>query len=107
MLITDLPKPGALDRKAAASLAGMASHPTQSGRYPGRHAIAGGRPCLLSAFYMAGMVAARTCPTFKEPYRATRAAGKPAKVVTGRRLVVLVNALVKDDKTFAENNLMA
>ena len=110
VLITDMPELGALDRKAAASLAGMAPHPTQSGGHPGRHAIAGGRPCLRTAFYMAGMVAARTCPTFKLPYRAMRDAGKPAKVVivaTGRRLVVLANALLKDDKTFAESNLMA
>jgi transposase len=110
VLITDMPELGSLDRKAAASLAGMAPHPTQSGAHPGRHAIAGGRPCLRTAFYMAGMVAARTCPTFKVPYRAMREAGKPAKVAivaTGRRLVVLANALLKDDKIFAESNLMA
>lgn len=110
VLITDMPELGRLDCKAAASLAGMAPHPTQSGAHPGRHAIAGGRPCLRTAFYMAGMVAARTCPTFKTPYKAMREAGKPAKVAivaTGRRLVVLANALVKDDKTFAESDLMA
>ncbi|MCJ2044018.1 IS110 family transposase, partial [Methylobacterium sp. J-078] len=54
--------------------------------------------------------AARTCPAFKVPYRAMRDAGKPAKVAIiamGRRLVVLANALVKDNKTFTESNLMA
>lgn len=108
VLITDMPELGALDRKAAASLAGMAPHPTQSGAQPGRHAIAGGRPCLRTAFYMAGMVAARACPVFKAPYRAMREAGKPAKVAivaTGRRLVVLANALIRDDKTFDQSDL--
>ncbi|MGX5774192.1 IS110 family transposase [Methylorubrum zatmanii] len=108
LLITDMPELGAIDRKAAASLAGMAPHPTQSGRHPGRHAIAGGRPCLRTAFYMAGMVAARACPAFTAPYKAMREAGKPAKVAivaTGRRLVVLANALVRDDKTFAESDV--
>lgn len=59
---------------------------------------------------MAGMVAARVCPTFKEPYRAMRAAGKPAKVAivaSGRRLIVLANALVRDDKTFDQSDLAA
>lgn len=108
VVITDMPELGTLDRKAAASLAGMAPHPTQSGAHPGRHAIAGGRPCLRTAFYMAGMVAARSCPAFREPYKAMRTAGKPAKVAivaSGRRLVVLANALVRDDTTFAASKL--
>ena len=49
LVVTDMPELGALDRKAAASLAGLAPHPDQSGRLPGRSAIAGGRPCLRSA----------------------------------------------------------
>lgn len=110
VLITDMPELGRLDRKAAASLAGLAPHPSQSGAGPGRHAIAGGRPCLRAAFYMAGMVAARACPAFRAPYRAMREAGKPAKVAivaTGRRLVVLANALIREDKTFPESTIGA
>ncbi len=110
VLITDMPELGRLDRKAAASLAGMAPHPSQSGAGPGRHAIAGGRPCLRAAFYMAGLVAARACPTFRGPYKAMREAGKPAKVAivaTGRRLVVLANALIREDKTFPESIIAA
>ncbi|GJE04683.1 hypothetical protein GMJLKIPL_6649 [Methylobacterium isbiliense] len=110
VLITDMPELGRIDRKAAASLADMAPHPSQSGAHPGRHAIAGGRPCLRTAFYMAGMVAARACPAFRKPYRAMRDAGKPAKlaiVATGRRLVTLANALIRDDKTFDQSNLLA
>ncbi len=36
VLITDMPELGRLDRKAAASLAGLAPHPSQSGAGPGR-----------------------------------------------------------------------
>jgi transposase len=110
LVVTDMPELGALDRKAAASLAGMAPHPEQSGPTPGRNAIAGGRPCLRSAFYMAGMVAARCDPRFREPYQAMRAAGKPAKVAIiaiGRRLVTLANALIREDKTFDESKLVS
>ncbi|MCJ2032616.1 IS110 family transposase [Methylobacterium sp. J-068] len=109
VLITDMPELGRLDRKAAASLAGMAPHPTQSGAHPGRHAIAGGRPCLRTAFYMAGMVAARTCPAFKAPYRAMRDAGNPAKLAIaapGRRLAVPPNPPIPAAKPFPESHLI-
>jgi transposase len=103
VVIADMPELGSLDRKAAASLAGMAPHPDQSGALPGRHAISGGRPCLRTAFYMAGMVAARCDPRFRAQYRALREAGKPPKVAivaTGRRLVTIANALIREDITF-------
>lgn len=106
VVLADMPELGRLDKKTAASLAGMAPHPDQSGPRPGRNAISGGRPCLTTAFYMAGMVAARCDPRFKATYRAMRAAGKPPKlaiVATGRRLVVIANALIREDITFAES----
>ena len=106
VVIADMPELGSLDRKAAASLAGMAPHPDQSGPLPGRNAIAGGRPCLRTAFYMAGMVAARCDPRFKAAYRAMREAGKPPKVAivaTGRRLVTIANALIREDITFDQS----
>lgn len=56
VLVTDMPELGQINRKAAASLAGMAPYPSQSGAHPGRHAIAGGRPCLRTGFYMAGLL---------------------------------------------------
>ena len=49
VVIADMPELGALDRKAAASLAGLAPHPDRSGALPGRHTISGGRPCLRTA----------------------------------------------------------
>lgn len=108
VVIADMPELGRLHRKAAASLAGMAPHPDQSGALPGRHAIAGGRPCLRTAFYMAGMVAARCDPRLKAQYRAMRDAGKPPKlaiVATGRRLVTIANALIREDKTFDQSRI--
>ena len=106
VVIADMPELGTLDRKAAASLAGMAPHPDQSGPLPGRNAISGGRPCLRTAFYMAGMVAARCDPRLKAAYRAMREAGKPPKVAivaTGRRLVTIANALIREDMTFDQS----
>jgi len=110
VVIADMPELGALNRKAAASLAGLAPHPDQSGALPGRNALSGGRPCLTTAFYMAGLVAARSNPRFRAAYRALRDAGKPPKVAivaTGRRLVTVANALIREDITFEKSRFAA
>ena len=102
-LITDLPELGTLDRRAIASLAGLAPHPAQSGTSIGRNQIGGGRPCVRTALYMAGLVASRCNPRFKAEYRAMRAQGKPAKVAIiaiARKLLVLANSLVKNDSLY-------
>jgi transposase len=99
-LITDMPELGTLDRRAAASLAGLAPHPSQSGTGPARNEIAGGRPCVRTAAYMAALSAIRCDPRFKAEYQAMREAGKPAKVAIiaiARKLIVLANALLKND----------
>jgi transposase len=103
LVVVEMPELGAIDRKAAASLAGLAPHPSQSGLFRGRNAISGGRPCVRAAFYMAALVAVRHHPKFKQLYLALRAAGKPAKVAlvaVARRMVGLANALIRDDMPF-------
>jgi transposase len=103
LVVVEMPELGAIDRKAAASLAGLAPHPSQSGLSRGRNAISGGRPCVRAAFYMAALVATRSHPKFKQAYLDLRAAGKPAKVALvaiARRLVTLANALIRNDMTF-------
>ena len=103
VLITDLPEIGKTDRKAIASLAGLAPHVSQSGNLPPRATISGGRPCVRAALYMAALVAARRNPALKTDYDAMRAAGKPAKVALiaiARKLLVIANALVKRDQLF-------
>jgi len=98
LLATDLPELGQTDRKAIASLAGLAPHISQSGNAPPRAAIAGGRPCVRAALYMAALVAVRHDPQRKAEYQAMRQAGKPAKVAlvaVARKILVTANALVK------------
>ena len=97
------PAPGLIGRKAAASLAGLVPHPSQSGLARRHNAISGGRPCMRSAFHMAALVAVRTHPRFKQVYLGLPAAGKPAKVAlvaVARRIVTLANALLRDDISF-------
>jgi transposase len=109
-LITDLPELGTLDRRAIASLAGLAPHPSQSGTSIGRNQIGGGRPCVRTALYMAGLVASRCNPRFRAEYQAMRASGKPAKVAiiaVARKLLVLANSLIKNDSLYDPNRTNA
>jgi transposase len=104
LLITDLPELGHVDRKAVASLAGLAPHVSQSGKAPPKAAISGGRPCVRAALYMAGLVATRAHPQMKRAYLELRAQGKPAKVAIiaiARKLLVTANALVRDNQVYA------
>jgi len=97
-LMADLPELGSLDRKAVASLAGLAPHPNQSGTRTGQAHISGGRPCVRAALYMAAVSAVRTDNGFKREYQALRQAGKPAKVVLvaiARKIVVAANGMLK------------
>jgi len=103
-LLTDLPELGTVDRRAAASLAGVAPHIQQSGAMPGRAHIAGGRPCVRAALYMAALSAARHHPHLRHAYKAMRAHGKPAKVALialARKLVTTANVLLKTGQHYS------
>ena len=107
LLVTDLPEIGNRDKKAIASLAGLAPHVSQSGNAPPRAAIAGGRPCVRAALYMGALVAVRHNPELKKAYQAFRAQGKPAKVALiaiARKLLVTANARVKTKAPYVKND---
>lgn len=100
-LLADLPELGTLDRKAVASLAGVAPQVSQSGVAPARAHIQGGRACVRAALYLAAMNAARMQAGYKTDYQALRAAGKPGKVALvaiARKIVVAANAMLKDNQ---------
>lgn len=100
-LLADLPELGTLDRRAVASLTGLAPHPDQSGTRTGRAHIGGGRSCVRTALYMAALSASRSDRGLKREYRALRDAGKPAKVALtaiARRLAVAANSMLKADQ---------
>jgi transposase len=105
-LLADLPELGSLDRKAVASLAGLAPHPNQSGTRIGQAHIGGGRPCVRAALYMAAVSAARTDKGFRREYLALRQAGKPAKVALvaiARKIVVAANGMLKSGQPWQKH----
>ena len=100
-LIADLPELGRLDRRKIAALVGVAPINRDSGTMRGRRSIAGGRPAVRTALFMAAMVASRKNPVIAPYYAKLRAAGKTAKqALTAciRKLVVILNAILRDRK---------
>jgi transposase len=103
-LLAELPELGSLSGRQAASLAGLAPRNRDSGSYRGRRSIAGGRAGVRSALYMASLSAARYNPALRGFYRRLRAAGKLAKVAliaVARKLLTMVNAMLRDGRPWS------
>jgi len=102
-LLAELPELGALDRRAIAALVGVAPFNRDSGHWRGRRAIWGGRAPVRAALYMAALVATRHNPALRAFYQRLRTAGKPAKVAlvaVMRKLLTIVNAMLKNQTTW-------
>jgi transposase len=91
---------GGIGNKQVAALVGVAPFNQDSGNRRGERHIAGGRYSVRCALYMATLVAVRFNPVMRSFYRRLRDAGKPAKVAlvaAMRKLIIILNALVRDD----------
>jgi transposase len=100
-LIAELPELGRLDRRQIAALTGVAPFNRDSGTLRGRRTIAGGRPVVRAALYMSVLVSIRRKLPLAATYHRLRAAGKPAKVAIVacmRKLVTILNAILRDKK---------
>ena len=100
-LIAELPELGCLDRRKIASLAGLAPINRDSGTLRGRRTIAGGRGPVRAALFMAVMVAIRHKLPLAQTYNRLRQAGKaPKAAITAcmRKLVTILNAILRDQK---------
>jgi transposase len=94
-----MPELGRLDRRAIAALVGVAPFARDSGLMKGRRTIWGGRAQVRAVLYMAALVAVRHNPRLRAFYLRLVAAGKPKKLAltaATRKLVVILNALVRD-----------
>jgi transposase len=100
-LIAELPELGHLTRRKIAALVGLAPINRDSGTLRGRRAIAGGRSAVRAALFMPAMVASKTNPVIAPYYDKLRAAGKTAKqalTACMRKLLVILNAILRDRK---------
>lgn len=104
-LIAELPELGSLDRRQVAALVGLAPWTRQSGQWRGKSFIGGGRAAVRTALFMGALVAARRNPTLKAFRDKLVAAGKPklvAIIATARKLVTILNALIRDRQPWRE-----
>lgn len=103
-LIAELPELGTLNRHQVAALAGLAPFSRDSGRRRGKRVIRAGRVQVRAPLYMACLVAIQHNPPLRAFYRRLRAAGKPARlalVAVMRKLLTILNAMLRDHKAWA------
>lgn len=99
VLLSSMPELGHLNRKQAASLAGLAPFANDSGNHRGKRMIRAGRPRVKRALYLAALSAVRYHPTLRPKYLALRERGKPPKVALiaiARKLLTILNAKLKE-----------
>lgn len=102
-LIAMLPELGQADEKQIAALVGLAPLNRDSGLLRGRRTVWGGRAHVRSTLYMGTTVARRYNPILKTFYGRLIAAGKPQKVAHTacmRKLVIMLNAMVRDEQVW-------
>lgn len=98
-LASRLPELGQLSGKAAAKLVGVAPLNHDSGSMRGTRSVWGGRADVRAVLYMAALSVIRHDPVFRNFYARLRAHGKAAKVAlvaVMRKLVVVLNARMRD-----------
>lgn len=106
-LLAHLPELGQLDRKQIAALAGLAPYNADSGpRSMPRH-IRGGRAGVRSALYMATVTAVTHNESLRTFHRRLLAAGKAGQVALTacmRKLLTILNAMIRDSRPWAATN---
>jgi transposase len=103
VLIAELPELGQLDRRRIAALVGVAPVNVDSGTHRGRRHVRGGRASVRSALYMAALVATRHNPAIRDFYQRLIARGTAKKagiVAAMRKLLTILNAIIRDQKAW-------
>ena len=99
-LIGNLPELGQLSKGEIGALVGVAPLNCDSGKFQGQRRIWGGRAHVRAALFMATRAAVRWNPTIRAFYQRLIAVGKPPKVAMVacmRKLLVILNAMVRDN----------
>jgi transposase len=110
VLLAALPELGQITRRQIAALVGCAPLNRDSGQRRGQRTTWGGRAAIRAPLYMATVAATRCNPAIRLFYRRLRAAGKAprvAMVAAMRKLLTMLNAIVKHQKPWQSLSLDA
>lgn len=102
-IVALMPEIGSRSPKTIAALAGLAPLNRDSGTFRGKRTIAGGRKRVRDALYIAALSAVRKCPRLKAFYQNLLKAGKAKKlalVAVARKLLIALNAMIRDNADF-------
>jgi len=100
-LLAHLSELGSLTEKQIAALGGLAPVADDSGKRQGSRVIWGGRSVVRTVLYLAALAAVKHNKDMKLVHQRLRANGKAAKLVlvaVARKLLVLANLLVSQDR---------
>ena len=101
LCLAELPELGTLSEKQIARLVGVAPINHDSGKHQGKRMIQGGRTSVRCGLYMATLVATRHNPVIRNFYERLLDKGKLKKVALVacmRKLLVILNAMLRDNK---------
>ena len=104
-MVAELPELGELNRVQIAKLVGVAPLNDDSGQQTRKRKTIGGRGSVRRVLYMATLVATRFNPRIKKFYIRLLAKGKPKKlalVAAMRKLLTILNTLIKKDELWSE-----
>jgi transposase len=104
-LLAEWPELGTLSGRQLAALCGLAPFNRDSGRRSAPRCIRGGRGHVRTALYQAAVVAMRFNAPLQGVYQGLLARGKAKKVAliaVARRLLVILNALVRTGTPWKE-----
>ena len=107
-LMASLPELGQLSGRKISALVGVAPFNRDSGTMRGRRCVWGGRGELRAVLYMATLAATRCNPVIRSFYQRLTAEGKPHKVAMTacmRKLLVILNAMVRDQAPWQINHV--
>jgi transposase len=105
-LVAEVPELGALNRQKIAARIGVAPFPCDSGTLRGKRAGWGGRAHVRAVLYMSTLAAVRHHPVLKAFYERLRAVGKAPKVALTacmRKLLTILNAMLKHQTPWHEH----
>ena len=108
-LLSALPELGTLTSRKISALVGVAPFNCDSGQFRGHRRVWGGREHVRRALYMATLSALRYNPIIKAFYLRLRSAGKKPKVAitaSMRKLLVILNAMMRDSSPWNPNYLV-